>query len=760
MLEIVSEMNSCVVNDSLAAIYPQYVISIKRLIKSAQALHQLDETLQKHDEAYYIRSMPVITDAEYDDLKSSQKKLQSQLKRHIRQLLNDIDDTKTVLSAPLSAFLIQEGNSKNDILKEIYLLLKNLEYAIVLRQSKVGVSINSRFQKVKHRHPMLSLDNCFSSDGIVDFVDRMKKILQKNNEVVNDDTQLEIICELKIDGVSFSAIYEKGHLKRAVTRGDGSYGEDITANVKEVIGVPMEISYCDELEVRGEIYMDKEVFMTLNDNRKQSGKKLFANPRNAASGSLRQLDPRITKIRKLKYFIWDIDCDNSNLNTHFAKLMFGKELGFCVSVNITVVNSVDAMIAYYKKIELMRATLDHDIDGVVYKVNAVQYQKQIGNTSSAPRWAIAYKFNAREATTKIIDIILQVSKSGVLTPVAELTPVNIGGVVVSRATLHNAKEVLMNDYRVNDTIKIVRAGDVVPQVVEVIERDSLSQKFVFPKHCPVCSADIVDDATLTTKICTGGISCKAQTIEKLKHFVSRDAFNITGLGKKQIEYFFNANLITTYADIFTLEKRNGTLSVPLQQLKGFGEKSVDVLFRAINEVKVIAFDKFLYSISIPNVGTEVASIIAKHFNTYENFISVVKADDSMTQLSMISGIGDKIASAIVSFFYNSHNIQVITDLLVHIVISGMHDDTTGIMTNADLTGINFVFTGTLSHYSRDEAEKISKQHGAKYTASVSKKTNYVVIGANPSSSKIAKAALYGIQVITEEEWLKMIEKKY
>ena len=499
MLDIIRELEELQFRD----------MDIDNIILKLNEYNELYEKTYQYDIAYYKDSRPIISDAEYDKYKKTleQKKviLQGLIKKNISK--ND--------SNSLAKFLIEEYAVFSKILKKLLDTLK---------EEKVGAEIDTKFQKVQHRYPMLSLNNCFDSEELSNFVDRIKKVLHED---------FKIVCELKIDGVSFSAIYENGLLQKAVTRGDGEIGEDVTRNVLQVIDMPSQIKFHEFLEVRGEIYIDREIFNNL--------KEKFATPRNVASGSLRQLDSNVTKSRNLKYFIWEVDYKNNS--NHYDDLQFCKKLGFCVNSEYnSIVSSLEEMENYYNKINNERAVLPYDIDGIVFKINSKNQQKTLGSTSSAPRWAIAYKFPSEEAITILKDITLQVSKTGILTPVAILEEINIGGVMIQRATLHNAREIKEKDYKIGDKVIITRAGDVVPRVLSVAEKIG-EEKFIFPDNCPVCGSKVVDDKVMVRKICTGGISCDAQTVEKLKHFVAKGAFNIIGLGKRQIEFFFQEGII-------------------------------------------------------------------------------------------------------------------------------------------------------------------------------------------------------------------------
>lgn len=680
---------------------------IESLQKKYAEFIELSDKVNECDVAYYVESNPIMSDAEYDALKIKMKDRSSEL----------INLLKTIENAIVA-------QKKFESLK---IILDAIKKHLKKQESKVGEKPSRQFKKVKHRAPMLSLGNCFTNEEVKQFINRVSEI--------------EFVCELKIDGVSLSIIYENGNLLRGLTRGDGNVGEDVTLNILEIDDIPQTINYKGTLEVRGEVYMDKTTFTSLNEK--------FANPRNAASGSIRQLDPNITRNRKLKYFVWSLDTDDKSFESHYDKLMFAKELGFAVESHITVASSAEKMMQFYDKIAVDRANLQYEIDGVVYKVNSLESQAKLGNTSSAPRWAMAHKFPPSEANTKILDIIIQIGKSGVLTPVAILEPVGIGGVMISRATLHNARELSRNDYRVGDTVCVMRSGDVIPKITKVILRGDNTKSFEMPQRCPVCNSDVVDDETRVHKLCTGGWNCKAQLIERLKHFVSRGAFNIIGLGDKQIEYFVEEGLIVNYADIFRLEEKNLSLETPIQQRQGWGEKSAEIIFNSIANSKEVTFNKFIYSLSIPLVGSEIATLIARNFKNYERLIEVINSPDNSTKLQQIEGIGEHIAISVINFIQNSENLKLIEDLLNYISINGLDEE---------MSGDVFAFTGTLRKYSRSEAEAMVKKANATFSSSITKKVDYLVIGEDPSETKINKAKALDIKVIDEDAFSKILIK--
>ena len=692
---------------------------LQNTVELIDNLHQLyseftflAEKLNEADIAYYVDSIPIMSDSEYDILR-----------RNLNQKITEVKNLIKILEKIISE------QKKFDDLQIIFTQIKK---HLKNQESKVGAKPSRKFKKVKHKNPMLSLGNCFNEDELHQFIAR----------VCNSKEKMEFVCELKIDGVSFSAIYENGSLNVSLTRGDGEIGEDITCNVKEINNLPHTIEYKGLLEIRGEIYIDKAGFMQLNENSTQK----FANPRNAASGSVRQLDPNITRDRKLKYFVWELNSPEMAFANHYDKLIFAKSLGFYVEEHMQVVYSIDEMLNFYQDIAIRRPNLKYEIDGIVYKINSTEKQEILGNTSSAPRWAIAHKFPASEANTKILDIIIQIGRSGVLTPVAILEPIGIGGVMISRATLHNARELYRNDYRVGDTVCVVRSGDVIPKITKKILCADKSNRFEMPSRCPVCNSEVIDDKV--HKICIGGWSCKAQLVERLKHFVSRSAFNIIGLGDKQLEYFVDEKLIKNYADIFRLEQVNLNLSEPIQKRHGWGEKSAEVLFTSINDSKTIDFNKFIYSLSIPLIGIEVATLITRKFHDYKTLLEAVNSSHNLELFEDINGIGEHIAISIKNFFTNDYNLHLIDDLLPYITISNQKVD----------SNLVFAFTGKLKNFTRGEAEELIKKSGGAFTSSISKKTNYLVIGSEPTIHKVEKAKKLGINTLYEGDFIKIVIK--
>ena len=675
-------------------------LSLSEIRKKVELLRN---EIKKHDKLYYIKSSPIITDQQYDELRQELENLES--------LYPELRHKKSVTQT-------------------------------------VGTKIAKGFAKIKHTYPMLSLSNAFSKEDILDFLTRIKKLINLDVE-----EKLELHCEPKIDGVSFSAHFKDGKLNFAVTRGDGAIGEDITNNVKVIENFPMQVVFKEEFEVRGEVYMTKTDFIILNEENNKNNKAIFANPRNAASGSLRQLDAQITKSRGLSYFVWGGRISGVNNQKDMMKKF--SSLGFAVNDNIVVLDDLENIISYYDEMNIKRATLDYDIDGLVYKVNSFELQVRMGNISRAPRWAIAHKFPAEYAETYVEDIFVQVGRTGAITPVAKLKPVNIGGVFVTRASLHNEEEILRKDIRIGDAVKIKRAGDVIPQVVEVKfeKRHSEVKSFVFPEECPICQSIIESFGDDVVKRCTGGMKCEAQIIEKLCHFISKNAFDIVGLSKQSILQFYNKGLIKLPADIFRLVNINQEQSI--KKWEGWGEQSVDNLFSSIEKSKKIKMDKFIYSLGIRHVGRVTAEIIANYFKDVDNIIELVLKEDAVEILKAVNGVGEVIAISVIEYFKDPYNIQIIKDILNFIDVQQVIIVQNEL--NSQLNGKNMIFTGVLEKYSRDEAQNIAKKLGAKILSSISKKTDYVVYGKNPGS-KLNKAIGMNINTISEKEFLDMVDE--
>lgn len=623
---------------------------------------------------------------------------------------------------------------------------------------RVGAPVSTKFGKVQHAVPMLSLGNAFSGDDVHDFMVRIRRFLG-----LSDVTTIAICAEPKIDGLSCSLRYEHRQLMQAATRGDGFTGEDITTNVRTIADIPQTLKgkVPDVLEVRGEVYMRRQDFLRLNEQEIASGQEPFANPRNAAAGSLRQLDANITAKRPLRFLAYAI----GEVSSPFATTQSGirkklAECGFHVPEPSALAGDADAILKYYEGMESKRASLDFDIDGVVYKVDDLSLQERLGFVARAPRFAIAHKFPAERAQTVLKAISIQVGRTGVLTPVAELEPVNVGGVMVARATLHNEDEIIRKDVRVGDTVIIQRAGDVIPQVVGVVEaaRAKGSRAFTFPGTCPACGSAAIRHDEAVARRCTGGLICPAQAMLRLTHFVSRLAFDIEGMGEKIIAEFFASGLVRTPVDIFTLEKRDRKQAKPLQTWEGWGELSVKNLFAAINARRIITLPRFIYALGIFQVGEATALKLASIYPSIDHWqilIARAKKQDPelLDELIAIEGIGPSMAEDLRDFLAEPHNVKVINDLLGEITVENYIPPR---LRKTDLTDKTVVFTGTLVQMTRIEAKAKAEKAGAKVGSAVSNKTDYVVAG-DDAGSKLTKARALGVAVISEDEFLALIK---
>jgi DNA ligase (NAD+) len=682
----------------------------------ARAEHErLGAEIARHDERYYREDAPTISDAEYDALRRRYEALE----KTFPQLV-----TKQSLS------------------------------------ERVGAAPLEKFAKVRHKVPVLSLGNVFADAEVEDFVARIRRFLG-----LGPDAPLAMTAEPKIDGLSCSLRYEAGKLVQAATRGDGYEGEDVTANVKTIAEIPhvLKGEPPEVLEVRGEIYMTRADFAQLNARQAEAGKPLFANPRNSAAGSLRQLDPAITAGRPLHFFAyaWG-EVSEMPATTQMGMVRAFKAYGFHVNPLTVLCHSAADLLRNYHDIESRRAALTYDIDGVVYKVDDLGLQDRLGFVSRAPRWAAAHKFPAEQATTVLRDIEIQVGRTGALTPVARLDPVTVGGVVVANATLHNEDEIARKDIRIGDTVKIQRAGDVIPQVLgPVLEKRPKSAKpYRFPTICPVCGSAAIREIDPKTGLadvvrrCTGGLICAAQAVERLKHFVSRHAFDIEGLGEKQIEQFHREGLITKPADIFTLHARDAKSETKLKDREGYGEVSVRNLFAAIEARRQIPLNRFIYALGIRHVGETNARRLARHFGSFAALRATARAapagSEARAEIDNIEGLGEVVAEAVADFFAEKHNEDELDALLEHVTPLPMQE----VASKSPVAGKTIVFTGSLERMSRDEAKAQAERLGAKVAASVSKKTDLVVAGPG-AGSKLAKAAELGIETIDEDAWLKL-----
>jgi DNA ligase (NAD+) len=625
---------------------------------------------------------------------------------------------------------------------------------------KVGAAPSEGFGKVRHALPMLSLDNAFEDEDVREFALRIRRFL-----ALPPDQAIAMVAEPKIDGLSISLRYEHGRFVQAATRGDGSEGEDVSANIRTLIGrgkLPAEFHNAPAvLEVRGEVYMTKDDFMALNAGQEAAGDKLFANPRNAAAGSLRQIDPKVTANRPLSLFAYAMgDCSEPLADSHWHFLEKLTGWGFPTNPLATRCDDIDAMLGFYHRIGDERAALPYDIDGIVYKVDCFDWQQRLGFVSRSPRWAIAHKFPAEQAQTVLERIEIQVGRTGALTPVAHLVPVNVGGVVVSRATLHNEDEIIRKDVREGDTIIIQRAGDVIPQIVRAIpdRRPAESQPYHFPDLCPICGAHAVRGPDEAIRRCTGGLTCKAQARERLRHFASRNAFDIDGLGDENVEFLWDNCWIEQPADIFRLsEKNQGTLQ-RLQNFKGWGEKKVAKLFAAIEARRTIPLERLIYALGIRQVGEATAKRLARHYVRFDHWRdqmieATARENDAYRELVSIEDIGPAVANEILSFFAEPHNLDALDDLRNQLI--AVEDAQAPAATNSPVAGKAVVFTGELVAMTRAEAKARAESLGAKVVGSVSKKTDYVVAGPG-AGTKLAEAQKLGVVVLSEDEWLALI----
>ena len=618
---------------------------------------------------------------------------------------------------------------------------------------RVGTVIpdQSVFGKIRHARAMLSLNNGFSNEDIEGFVTRVRKFLSLDEAI-----PIQFIAEPKIDGLSISLRYIDGKLVEAATRGDGSEGEDVTANVMQISSLPKQLGAQSPtiLEVRGEMYMNRHNFLALNDAQASADKKVFANTRNAAAGSLRQKDARITGQRNLQFFAYSMGETSAPIaDTHWEFLTELQDYGFSVNPLSQRCNSVDDLLATYYEIGRQRAALPYDIDGVVYKIDRHDYQQRLGQVARAPRWAIAHKFPAEQVETKIITIDIQVGRTGVLTPVARLAPVSVGGVTVSNASLHNEDEITRKDIKIGDRVVVQRAGDVIPQVVRVLvdARNGAEQSFNFPDHCPVCNAATIRHEGEALHRCSGGLNCAAQLNEGLKHFVARDAFDIEGLGTRQIQQFIALGWVRNPADIFRLNEK----ATEMAALDGYGALSIKKLLAAISTSRKIKLERFIYALGIRQVGKATARLLALHYGSIEALLTTINPDADLNAahhaLVEIDQIGVAMAVDITAFFGNADLYHLITDLVSELTILRPEYP----KKNSPISGKTIVFTGTLAHMSRAEAKARAESLGAKVSGTVSVKTDFLVAGAD-AGSKAQKAAGLGVKVLNEDDYSTLI----
>jgi len=688
--------------------------------EAASELKRLATEIAHHDELYYRKDAPEISDAEYDALRARNGEIEARFPHLMR------DDSPSL---------------------------------------RVGAAPVEAFGKVVHRVPMLSLGNVFDEEGLRDFLDRIRRFLG-----LQSIDGLAFTAEPKIDGLSITLRYENGKLVQGATRGDGYEGENVTANVRTMADIPKSVAakaFPSAFEVRGEIYMRHSDFEKLNSEQAKQGLKVFANPRNAAAGFVRQLDPCVTARRPLRFFAYGWgDVERLPADTQWGVYEALSDWDFPVNPFMRLTNSVGEMLETYREIEQRRAGLGYDIDGVVYKINRFDLQERLGFVSRSPRFAVAHKFPAEKATTVLRDIDIQVGRTGALTPVAKLDPVTVGGVVVQNATLHNEDEIARKDVRIGDTVIVQRAGDVIPQILGVVleKRPKGAKRFVFPDVCPACGSHASREINPNTgkedavRRCTGGLICPAQRVERLKHFVSRNAFDIEGLGEKHIKAFCADGLIQSPPDIFTLEKRDQRASSKLAKREGWGETSAKKLFAAIEARRNVRLDRFIYALGIRHVGETTARLLARNYGTADAFLAAMREagvdreGDAFAALDNIEGIGPAVAAAIADFFAETHNIEVVEDLLKEVTPAPLEKVEHG----SPVSGKTVVFTGTLERMTRSEAKARAERLGAKVAGSVSKNTDYVVAGPG-AGSKLKNAKDLGVKVLSEEEWLKLIE---
>ena len=688
--------------------YRDKLIQNLNIFEAEEEVISLDNEISIHDKMYYQNDEPEIDDADYDRLR---RRLEGLVQR--------------------------------------FPALQQLSP----RLTRVGATPSPAFSKVTHREPMLSLANAFDDSDVSDFLLRVTKFLS-----LDSARDIEIVSEPKIDGVSASLRYEKGSFVVGATRGDGTVGEDITDNLRTINDIPLALTgdFPDTLEIRGEIYMSKSAFSDLNKSQTDANSKVFANPRNAAAGSLRQLDPAVTASRKLNFFAYtwgEVSELKADSQKQFLSML--AKWGFCINPLTRLCNSLEDILAHYSEIEQQRLELPYDIDGVVYKVNRLDFQKRLGAVSRAPRWAIAHKFPAERIETVLEAVDIQVGRTGVLTPVARLTPVNVGGVIVSNASLHNEDEIRRKDIRIGDTVVIQRAGDVIPQVVEVVshKRSQQSETYKFPISCPSCGRKSIRVEGEAAWRCIAGLACKDQAIERLKHFVSRNAFDIDGLGERQIQLFWDEGLISSPADIFRLRDRRKDL----EKKEGLGKRSVENILNAIEKSRTIKLERLIYGFGIPQIGQATARLLAQNYGTLAILrLALMKAADKQTteyhDLVSIDQIGESVADDLINFFADENNLEILSDIENETYIRNYEES---IIEPTKISGKTIVFTGTLEKMGRVEAKSLAENLGAKVVGSVSSKTDFVVVGEE-AGSKAAKAEKLGITILTEDKWLELI----
>jgi DNA ligase (NAD+) len=697
-----------------------------------EALNELDAAIElaalareiaRHDKLYHGKDQPEISDAAYDALVARNRAIEARFPNLIRT----------------------DSPSR-----------------------RVGAAVAEGFAKSRHGEPMLSLDNVFSPDEFSDFCKRIRRFLG-----IAEDGALAFVGEPKIDGLSINLLYENGVFIKGATRGDGAEGEDVTANLLTIPSLPRKLTppFPAQIEIRGEVFMEKADFLGFRaaqekaaearEARRAAGEKLGdaivipANPRNAAAGSVRQLDARITATRPLKLLAYAMgSASEAPAETHHAFLDELRRWGFAVNPLSRRLESEDVAEAFQAEIGAGRAALAYDIDGVVYKLDRLDWQRRLGFVGRAPRWAVAWKFPAEQAVTKLLDIEIQVGRTGALTPRAVMEPVNVGGVVVRHATLHNEDEIARKDVRIGDTVMLQRAGDVIPQILGVVleKRPAESQPYAFPQACPACGSHAIRDGEDVVRRCTGGLICPAQTTERLRHFVARRAMDIEGLGEENIQTLFDAGLVKSPADIFRLHQKRETLA----GFEGWGERKIGKLLEAIDARRSVALERFIFALGIRRIGEQNAKLLARHYHSLEAWRAAMIAariigSEAREELGSIQGIGPTIAEELVEFFAEPRNLAALDDLAAEVTPEPVTESDAG---DSLFAGKTMVFTGTLEQMTRDEAEALAERLGAKVTKSVSKKTDFVVVGAD-AGSKATKAAELGVKTLTEAEWMEM-----
>ncbi|MCA3368204.1 MAG: NAD-dependent DNA ligase LigA [Roseomonas sp.] len=692
-------------------------------LDAAIELAALAREIARHDRLYHAKDQPEITDAEYDALVARNRAIEARFPQLIRS----------------------DSPSR-----------------------RVGAPVAEGFAKSPHGEPMLSLDNVFSPEEFSDFCRRIRRFLG-----LSETEALTFVGEPKIDGLSINLLYENGVFIKGATRGDGAEGEDVTANLLTIPSLPRHLKppFPASIEIRGEVFMEKADFLAFRatqeaaaearEARRAAGEKLGdavvipANPRNAAAGSVRQLDARITATRPLKLLAYAMGAaSEAPAETHHEFLDALRRWGFAVNLLSRRLDSEDAAEHFQNEIGAGRATLPYDIDGVVYKLDRIDWQRRLGFVGRAPRWAVAWKFPAEQAVTKLLDIEIQVGRTGALTPRAVMEPVNVGGVVVRHATLHNEDEIARKDVRIGDTVMLQRAGDVIPQILGVVleKRPANAQPYAFPLNCPACGSHAIRDGEDVVRRCTGGLTCPAQTTERLRHFVSRRAMDIEGLGEENIQFLFDAGLIKSPADIFRLHQKRETLT----GFEGWGERKISKLLEAIEARRSVALERFIFALGIRRIGEQNAKLLARHYHSLEAWRAAMIAahvigSEAREELGSIQGIGPAIAEELVEFFAEPRNLAALDDLAGEVSPLPVEEASTA---DSPFAGKTTVFTGTLERMTRDEAEALAERLGAKVTKSVSKKTDFVVVGAD-AGSKAAKAAELGVKTLTEAEWLEL-----